>query len=193
VTARKTSKRAKSTGGKPKFPFKFPPKPPEGAPMQETLRWAIGVMEVSLKTTAANSPRMKAIDSLIRFCRNAIAVLDRQDMGDLPLRTVAIVLEARDQARAEQRWIDEWIAFEKLDQGVLDAVQFYKMQLARVEATSMVAISFIGTDREADPATGGWWSQIAGKAVVDVIGVAPMLVALPEDSEEYATWKAAQK
>jgi len=119
-------------------------------------------------------------------------VLDRHEAGELPMRNVAGMLRCRDMARTEQLAIDGWLEDERLSASERDILYFYKFHLARIESTTMNAIGYVGTDREGDDATGGWWGEQSGKAIMELIGVGPQLFKLPSDSDLYARYRAQQ-
>jgi hypothetical protein len=128
---------------------------------------------------------MKLLVSLQRVADQARAIYERVQAGGLPLHNLAAILQIRDLARGEQRWIDEWLREADLDQSTLDAIHYYKVRLAQVEAVQMMAIAYVGTDREADPDTGAWWAHQAGATTAGLMEVLPVAMELPEDADWY--------
>lgn len=83
---------------------------------------------------------------------------------------LAVILEFRDMARREQGWIDDLLHDETFEGSQLEALHGYKVRLAQVEESAMLAIAHGGSERQADA---DWWGRRGGPLVGEVLGIGP--------------------
>ncbi len=170
-------------------PFEFPEAPPDGAPMQDTLRFAIGVLGQSLRTAEPLSLRMKVLVAIQRFAQKGIDLLDHVESDGDALRTALIVLEVRDLARRVQDLILGYLSEETVSEDAAPGLALFRVKLAQVEQAAMMVLAVVGSDRQEDE-DASWWAGRAGKTIANVlVDVAPLL-QLPEDSAWYAAFRA---
>lgn len=168
----------------------FPASPPDGAPVQQSLRYLIGILDQAKKLCVRGSPRDLVFDSIQRFADRGIEFMDRSDASGSSLFNMAVAMELRDLAREEQRWVDDQIDTSSFDDSALTGLYYYKLKLARIEGATTVALGYVGTELEGDEKTGGWWARNAGQALAEIADVSSAALLIPEDTAEYRIWKA---
>lgn len=150
----------------------------------DSLEYYISVLEDAIAKTQPMSQRARVFTSLQRFAERAVRVQEAARAMDGPgFRMVAPILELRDMARTEQSWVDALLRDEEFSQDHTDRLLLYKMMLAVVESTTIMAVAYIGSDRE-DSEDATWWSHNAGVVMAKTLAVVPQMLALPEDRHE---------
>lgn len=143
----------------------------------------IQALELTIADSEPMSQRARVLTSMQRFVERGQRVLQSRERREPPLRQVAVVLELRDMARTEQTWIDSLMREEVFGDDHRDVLHFYKAHLAQVEATSMMSVAYIDTDKETTEEA-GWWAETAGAQVVKTIALVEHLIGLPEQRRQ---------
>jgi hypothetical protein len=143
----------------------------------DVLTTYIAVLGAKVAEGRPMSMRTNVLSSLQRITERAQRFLAAPD--DTPLRRLGIALELRDLSRSEQQWVDALLRDETPEQGVIDLLHLYKSRLAVLEATTMIAMAYVGSDREDDDEA-GWWAHRAGEVIMEVASLAPALMELPD-------------
>ena len=154
--------------------------------MDEELRRYREVVEQALERTEPMSLRARVLTTMLRFAERGERMLASIAAKELPYLQFAIVLDIRDMARREQQWVTDLLRDEVPTPEVEQRLVLYRQVQAMVEATSMMAVAYVGSDRE-DSAEAGWWGHRAGQLVPTILGLAPEMMALPSDKAPEAT------
>ncbi len=131
-----------------------------------------------LQASEPLSARAHVVATMIRFLEAGRQVMSTRDEGP-PVRRIAMILAVRDVARQEQDWVRAFLREETPSQNVLDTLHFYHARLAQIESISMMAIAYVGTDREqSDEAS--WLASTSGSLTVDFVAdLAEQIAVLP--------------
>lgn len=131
-----------------------------------------------LQASEPLSPRAHVVATMIRFAEAGRQVMSTRDDGP-PVRRIAVILAVRDIARQEQDWVRGFLREETPSQEVLDSLHFYHARLAQIESISMMAIAYIGTDREQSE-DASWLASTSGALTGDFISdLAEHIAVLP--------------
>jgi hypothetical protein len=148
--------------------------------MEEELQRYREVVEEALERTEPMSLRARVFATLLRFAERGERMLESLRAKELPYMQIAIVIEVRDMARKEQQWVTDLLRDESPSAEIEKRLLLYRQIQAVTEATSMIAIAYIGSDKE-DSAEALWWARRAGALVPTLLGIAPEMLALPSD------------
>ncbi|MDP3984721.1 MAG: hypothetical protein Q8Q52_06950 [Acidimicrobiia bacterium] len=140
----------------------------------------VSILETAILRTEPLSQRARVLTSLQRFAERAIRATSSVANDEPGYRRVSQMLEVREMVRREQAWIDSLLKDEIFEPAHEDLLLLYKMMLAVTESTTVVAVGFIGSDKEGS-AEGRWWAFRAGEVLAQTLGLVPELMALPED------------
>jgi hypothetical protein len=121
-------------------------------------------LEYVIARTVHMTPRARVLTTLVRMVQAYDHMVEARNGPAAGVRMIAIILEIRDMARAEQAYVDGLFRDDTPPEAVANALRFVKGQFAIIEAATMNAIAYIGSDRqESQEAT--WWATWAGEAV----------------------------
>lgn len=141
--------------------------------MDETL----GNLQIALDACEPMTPRAHVIATMMRFVEAANIALAETDGP--PVRRLEQLIAVRDVARYEQDWVREFLREEMPTQDMLDTLNYYHVHLAQIESATMIAVAYVGTDREqGDEAS--WWARTAGELTMQFVpDMAPLIGNLP--------------
>ena len=138
------------------------------------------MVEQALERTEPMSLRARVLTTLLRFAERGERVFASIKANELPYIQIANVIEVRDMTRKEQQWVTGLLRDEVPPPEVEKRLLLYRQMLAVTEAASMMALAYIGSDKEDSPEA-QWWARRAGALVPTLLGVAPEMMALPAD------------
>lgn len=98
------------------------------------------------------------------------------------MRVVAAMLEMRDLARQEERWLVPEMTRTALAADDVDTLEFYRVHLVQLAISSELAAAYIGSDREESP-DAAWWAHRTGELISTTVALAPMMLSLPRDRD----------
>ena len=149
--------------------------------MAEEARSALenmrAILQQALDLSVPLSPRAHVLAALDRIAERALKVLDRVDDPDAGIDQLATVLELRDLAREEQRWVDSLFRDETPEEAHRQVLIIFKVVMSQIEAASMNAIALAGSNRQAESA---WWATRAGELAAKAMSVATGAFGLPD-------------
>lgn len=145
-----------------------------------TLKQYREMIERHLARTEPMSLRARVLTTLLRFLDRGEGMTESIAAKELPYRQLAIVIEVRDMARREQQWVTDILRDQTPPPEVEKRLLLYRQVQAATEATSMMALAYIGSDRE-DSDDAQWWAHRAGELVPTLLGLAGEMLELPAD------------
>lgn len=135
------------------------------------------VIGEAISLAKPGSPRHHVLGTILEMAKRAAEITTMNRTGASPLEMLNVMLNVRDLAREEQQWAQNMALEFAGDADSRDALRFYRVHLAQIEASSNHSIAYVGSDRE-ESEEASWWAEWAGQLVMRTLALAPQLMVL---------------